>query len=155
LWNIDGATWENIQFHALTGKPQVFLLTTSFLGQGFPPFESALEWLNKRGMDVYLVGRAASSETTEALRIQRRLVVGGPGFPLRGIVNQTDDVDWLLHSDPKDLFAWIGGDFGQRLETVRLFHNFPKRVQKLVPRQIHGNVAPLTDEEKVDLGVFE
>jgi glyoxylase-like metal-dependent hydrolase (beta-lactamase superfamily II) len=147
LWNIDDGVGANVQFHALTGKPQLFLLTTTLLSQGFAPLDKALEWLNKRGIDVLLVGRATESAATDSLKNKRWRAVGDQGFPLKGTVIEMDDTQWLLHSDPKDLFAWIGGDLGQQLEKIRLFHNFPKRVQKLLASRAQGDVAALAAEE--------
>jgi glyoxylase-like metal-dependent hydrolase (beta-lactamase superfamily II) len=148
LWNIDDGVGANVQFHALTGKPQLFLLTTSFLSQRFAPLVNALEWLNSRGIDVLLVGRAARSAATASLKNKRWPAVSNQGFPLKGTVSEMDDTRWLLHSDPKDLFAWMAGDLGQQLERIRLFHNFPKRVQKLLASRAQRNVAPLAAEER-------
>jgi Cft2 family RNA processing exonuclease len=150
VWDIDERVLRNVTFQNHRSEHLVFVVTSTELRTATQPFRDAMSFLAKGGIDTLLVGRATTRPFADRLRDKNVLELGSTRIHLRGSVREMGDEIWGLHSAPADLLQWMSGDLGQQLEQVRIFHNFPPRVQGAVRGLARPGILPLAAEEALN-----
>lgn len=146
-WGIDSNVEDNVRFHTYCGDSIVLLMTTRELEGAPAGLGAALEFLGQRGLDTFLIGRAASRPFAGRLHARGMLEVRGADRRIRGVVHDVNDEKWLLHSGSRELCAWMAGAYGQELRRIRIFHTFPSHIRKALRDLELPDVAWLKSEE--------
>jgi Cft2 family RNA processing exonuclease len=147
IWHVDQRVLTNVSFQVRRREHLIFVLTPAELQTPARQWRDALTFLAKSGIDTLLVGRAKERPFAKRLRETSFLEVGSTPIQLLGSVQAIGDEKWGLHSAATDLLLWMSGDLGQQLDQVRIFHNFPARVQTAVGGLARYGVLPLAEEE--------